>query len=108
MSLMPLTGNCLCGDVAFEIAGPVEGLCHCHCSMCRKSHGAAFATFVAASKRDFRWLRGTDRLHRYESSPGAFRAFCARCGSAAPALPEQGDRAYVPAGLLNEDPKLGP
>ena len=43
-STMP-TGSCLCGDVAFEITGPVEQMGHCHCSMCRKFHGSAFATF---------------------------------------------------------------
>ena len=105
---MPLTGSCLCGDVAFEVSGPVEGLCHCHCSMCRKSHGAAFVSFVRAAKRDFRWLRGADRMRRYESSPGTFRSFCARCGSALPAAPEGVDGVFVPAGLFAEDPKLAP
>ena len=38
-----LTGNCLCTDVAFEIHGPVDTMIHCHCSMCRKFHGSAFA-----------------------------------------------------------------
>ena len=40
-----LTGGCLCGDAAFEIDGPVDMMIHCHCSMCRKFHGSAFATY---------------------------------------------------------------
>jgi hypothetical protein len=105
---MPLTGSCLCGDVAFEIDGPVEALAHCHCSMCRKAHGAAFASYVAAPKSAFRWLRGADRIRRYASSPSAWRPFCARCGSTVPAAPESMDRVFVPAGLLAEDPKVSP
>lgn len=31
-----LTGACLCGDIAFAIDGAVDGMAHCHCSMCRK------------------------------------------------------------------------
>jgi hypothetical protein len=105
---MPLTGSCLCGDVAFEIDGPVEALCHCHCSMCRKLNGAAFATWVAAPRSSFRWLRGTDGIRRYESSAGTWRTFCSRCGSALPAAPESMDRVFIPLGLIGEDPKLGP
>ena len=37
------TGNCLRADFAFEIDGPADTVGHCHCSMCRKYHGSAFA-----------------------------------------------------------------
>ena len=39
-----IRGSCLCGDVAFCVDGPLELRSHCHCSMCRKTHGSAFAT----------------------------------------------------------------
>jgi len=39
-----LRGSCLCGGVRYEIAGPLSGALNCHCSMCRKAHGAAFRT----------------------------------------------------------------
>ncbi|MGH8286041.1 MAG: GFA family protein, partial [Steroidobacteraceae bacterium] len=39
-----IRGSCLCGGVRFEIDGPVGRASHCHCSMCRKAHGAAFGT----------------------------------------------------------------
>ena len=76
-----LTGSCLCGDIAFVVDGPVETVGHCHCSMCRKSHGSAFATFATVSTDDFRWLRGEERVVTYQSSPQRSRRFCARCGS---------------------------
>ncbi len=36
-------GGCLCGRVRYEVAGPLANADHCHCSMCRRQHGAAFA-----------------------------------------------------------------
>ena len=38
---MTVHGRCLCGDVVFEADAPFEFMGHCHCSMCRKHHGAA-------------------------------------------------------------------
>ena len=105
---MPLIGSCLCGDVRFEVDGPVDALGHCHCSMCRKSHGAPFASFVGVRKPAFRWLAGLERVKRYESSPNTFRAFCSRCGSPLPGVAEGMDLAFIPAGLLDGDLKLGP
>jgi hypothetical protein len=40
---MSVKGSCLCGAVTYEITGPFEYVGNCHCSICRKSHGAAFA-----------------------------------------------------------------
>jgi hypothetical protein len=39
--MSPVRGSCLCG-IKFEIAGPLLGPINCHCSQCRKQHGAAF------------------------------------------------------------------
>jgi hypothetical protein len=105
---MPLTGSCLCGDVSFEIQGELEPLCHCHCSMCRKSHGAAFVSFASVPRNAFRWTRGESGIRKFESSPGAERSFCSRCGSMVPAVAEGMGRVFVPVGLIAGDFKLGP
>jgi hypothetical protein len=80
---------------------------HCHCSMCRKSHGSAFATYVAAPAAGFRFVRGEGAIARYESSPGFFRAFCVRCGSSLP-IPSEGQPVFLPAGCLDDDPGVRP
>src|SRR5437667_2060040 len=103
---MTVGGSCLCGDVAFELV-PGDWMGHCHCSMCRKAHGAAFATHVSTEATAFPWLRGAERVRRYESSPGAFRPFCERCGSKVPEPPASG-QVLVPAGLLDDDPQIRP
>jgi len=39
-------GSCLCGAVQFELVGPLLRPLNCHCSLCRKQHGAAFRSRV--------------------------------------------------------------
>ena len=78
------SGSCLCGDIAFVVDGPIEHVDQCHCSMCRKAHGAAFATYGGSAAGDFRMLRGETLVRRYRSSPVGTRLFCPRCGSVVP------------------------
>jgi hypothetical protein len=92
--------------VAFEIGEPLQPLAHCHCSMCRKGHGAAFASFASARAGSFRWLE-REGVRYYGSSPGASRPFCGRCGSKLPS-DAYNDTHFVPLGLLDGDPQLGP
>jgi hypothetical protein len=76
-----LTGSCLCGAVAYEVAAPLQRIVHCHCRTCRKTHGAAYSSVAAVPREAFRWLRGAALLAAFESSPGKLRRFCSRCGS---------------------------
>ena len=76
-----LRGSCLCGGVLFELTGPLVRPSNCHCSMCRKQHGAAFRSRARVNASDFRWLRGEELVTFYESSPGTYRGFCRVCGS---------------------------
>jgi hypothetical protein len=76
-----LHGSCLCGGVKFEISGPLSPPSNCHCSMCRKQHGAAFRSRARVEKGDFKWAQGEDLVTFYESTPGTFRGFCRVCGS---------------------------
>ena len=100
-------GSCLCGTLQFE-AGPFDSMVHCHCSMCRKHHGAMFATFLTGAADSFRWRAGQDSVSVYRSSAKGLRPFCRTCGSVAPTvLPEIG-MAFVPAGNLEGDPGLRP
>ncbi|MCC6553336.1 MAG: GFA family protein [Polyangiaceae bacterium] len=81
MSHQEVTGQCLCGAVRFAITPPTKWCAHCHCSMCRRAHGAAFVTFCGVPAGQFRLTQGADALVRYRSSEAATRSFCGRCGS---------------------------
>ena len=103
-----IRGSCLCGDVAWQVDGPVELMSHCHCSRCRKAHGAAFATYVRCKADHFRLTRGRERIVRFESSPGTFRPFCSRCGSVVPDGAPWDGHVGMPAGCLDDDPGVRP
>ena len=77
----PYRGSCLCGGVTFEVDQIEPDLGHCHCTMCRKFHGAAFATLGEALAENFRWTAGEDLIRDYRADNGTVRSFCGRCGS---------------------------
>ena len=74
-------GSCLCGVVRFSIAPPTQFCGHCHCSMCRRNHGAGYVTWIALPRAQFRLESGETDLTRYASSDHGTRSFCRRCGS---------------------------
>jgi hypothetical protein len=101
-------GTCFCGTVHYEVSGPFGQMLSCHCSMCRKHHGAAFATYVSAPMDGFRWLRGADALLEYPSSPQWTRNSCRVCGSTVPMMIPDANTALLPAGPLQGDLGLKP
>jgi hypothetical protein len=105
---MAIQGSCLCGVLRYEIEGPFSMMMNCHCSMCRKHHGAPFATFAAAPIEGFRWLSAETALGYYASSAGGKRSFCTVCGTVAPLLMPEAGLAVVAAGTLDGDPGIRP
>ena len=104
---MAIKGSCLCGDVRYEISGSFVGAGHCHCLMCRKSHGAAFATWAFVNPDEFRWTSGIESVEGYESSPGHKRCFCKRCGSSLVAT-SAGKVTEVALGTVDGNPGVRP
>jgi len=100
-----LTGGCLCGGIQYKIDGAFGVVANCHCTMCRKAQGSAFATNASVARSDFLLLKGADLLTEYESSEGKFRCFCRVCGSPiySHRLAEPGS-VRVRFGTLNGDP----
>lgn len=101
---MPYQGECLCSAVCFEINGPIDSLIHCHCSLCRKSTGTAYATNGFVATADFVITQGPDNLSSYGVKPGRARHFCKTCGS--PVYSSNADdpeRIRIRAGLLTDD-----
>ena len=76
-----LRGSCLCGEVRFEIDGPLMRSSHCHCRQCQKAHGAPFRARARVAAADFRFLAGEELVSYYESTPGTHRGFCKVCGA---------------------------
>jgi hypothetical protein len=106
---MALRGSCLCGGVRYEITGALTGALNCHCSMCRKAHGAAFRSRARVRAADFSWVQGEDLVTYYESSPGTHRGFCRVCGTPLLSRFDQDPTQYgLPLGALDDDPGVKP
>ena len=103
MSEKRLQAQCLCGQIAWRINSPPTPFAHCHCSVCRKAHGSAFATYMAAENDALEWLAGEDQVATYESSDGFKRRFCRSCGSVVPGLAADG-HVFAPPGGVADDP----
>ncbi len=76
-----VAGSCLCEAVRFEVTPPSMICAHCHCTMCRRAHGAGFVTWFSVTHEQFRVTEGESHLVRYKSSDHGTRSFCALCGS---------------------------
>ena len=76
-----VSGGCLCGAVRFRVTPPTLFCAHCHCSMCRRAHGAAYVTWFGIDQDRARIEDSVGALRWYASSAGAERGFCATCGS---------------------------
>ncbi len=88
-------GGCQCGAVRYTIAaGPMKSVV-CHCRMCQRACGNAFAPLLEALSDSFTW-HGTPA--EWASSDFAKRGFCATCGT--PLYYRSGDTTEVMAGTL--------
>ena len=74
-------GSCFCGAIRFSASLPGKWCAHCHCSMCRKTHGAGYVTWVGFEADQVKFNRGEDQLNWFDSSKGAQRGSCKNCGS---------------------------
>lgn len=97
-----MKGECLCGNVKFEIEEEIRNLYQCHCSLCRKATGAAAnaATFVQGTA--FRWVSGESGIKSYKKPSGFRSDFCSECGSPVPNSLRDSGMVWIPAGLLDE------
>lgn len=76
-----IRGHCECGLVSFEADCEISDFSHCHCSRCRRLHGAAYVTFAEVKADKFRYVSGEDSTKIYKSSADSDRVFCGNCGS---------------------------
>ncbi|MEL1263158.1 GFA family protein [Pseudoxanthomonas putridarboris] len=82
MEQFPRTARaqCLCGRVSLEADLPSLWAAHCHCTLCRRAHGAAFVTWVGMEEARCRVHDAGGNLQWYASSAEGERGFCRHCG----------------------------
>jgi hypothetical protein len=75
----PTAGGCACGGVRFEVRGRLSSITVCHCSQCRKFHGAAGPYTMC--RREKLTFTSDSTLRWYRSSERVRRGFCGECGA---------------------------
>lgn len=78
MTATEMTGGCQCGRIRYSVRVEDFDAALCHCRMCQRATGGAFAAYKAVSRDALRWEREPDW---YRSSPIAHRPFCSACGT---------------------------
>jgi len=72
-------------------------------------HGAAFGTYGAVARADFRWTAGEEFVKTYHSSAAMARTFCGECGSTLQALLSTDPHVlYFTLGTVDGDPGCRP
>ncbi|HYX35667.1 MAG TPA: GFA family protein, partial [Oligoflexus sp.] len=69
-------GSCLCESVQFEVNGEFRFIGNCHCLICRKSHGANYATQGLIDPGLLVITQGQEALASFASSAHYQRFFC--------------------------------
>lgn len=97
-------GSCLCGSVEITVTGEISDIIHCHCSLCRKASGSAYATNGFVNVLGFEINNGQELVSSFESRPGKFRYFCSKCASPIYSSNEQDKtRIRIRLGILDSD-----
>lgn len=99
------TGGCQCGAVRYELTEPPQSE-FCHCGMCRRATGGAFAALATVPKTAFRWTKGAPKT--FNSSTTAQRGFCGDCGTPLTFEYLAGKSIDVSIGSLDDPEAVGP
>ena len=104
-----ITGRCECGKVRYEINAEITDFSHCHCSQCRRLHGAAFASFGGVARSKFEYISGMTDLRKYASSKTSDRVFCGNCGSnILVEVASEPSEVYIAMGTVDGNPECPP
>jgi hypothetical protein len=104
-----IEGGCQCGALRFKVDGEITDLSHCHCSMCRRLHGAAFVTFAGVNSAALEWTTGNKALKTFASSDKNDRLFCETCGSQLGCISKpEPDMIYLAMGTVDGNPRHPP
>jgi hypothetical protein len=102
---MPITGECFCGEVSYQIDGKLRDAKSCHCSRCRKAFNAQASAAALVDPKEFRWNSGEQNLTSYVGVHGFGLQFCKTCGSTISTV-YNGEIFQVTLGCVNGDPEI--
>ncbi len=102
---MPITGECFCGSVKYQVDGKLRDAKSCHCSRCRKAFNAQASAAAFVEPGEFKWLLGEELLSSYIGEHGYGLQFCKICGSTLCTV-YKSEVLQVSLGCVNGDPDI--
>jgi hypothetical protein len=81
---IPSSGNCQCGEIAYELTAPPFVQYTCHCKECQKLTSSAFSLCMQVPAESLSITKGqaTPRERATDSGNRLTTWFCGHCGSA--------------------------
>ena len=103
--LVPITGECFCGSVTYQVIGKLRDATCCHCSRCRKAFNAQASAAASVEPGAFQWLSGEALLTSYVGESGYGLQFCKICGSTLCTIYKD-EVLQVSLGCVNGEPDI--
>jgi hypothetical protein len=103
-----LTGQCLCGAVAYQVADAFAYALNCHCSQCRRSTGSAFKPFAGIARDHLQIVQGADMLLIHGDPTEGHDTHCRTCGSLLFSVVREGRFVHVTLGTLVDTTSIRP
>lgn len=72
-------GGCFCGKIRYEFEVDDIPVADCHCTMCRRTSGAPYVSWLVVPASAFSYTTGNPR--ELQSSDDGTRYFCDSCGT---------------------------
>ena len=102
-----INGRCQCAVIQYQGSGARTDYCHCHCSICRRLHGAAFASWGGVLRDEFSYVSGEEKLRSYPFSENSDSLYCESCGSRVLVdFKAEPHMLYLAMGTIDEDVDL--
>uniref|UniRef100_A0A2A4Z959 Aldehyde-activating protein n=1 Tax=OCS116 cluster bacterium TaxID=2030921 RepID=A0A2A4Z959_9PROT len=103
--LTPITGECFCGAIKYQVNGKLRDGKSCHCSRCRKAFNAQASAMAFVEPAEFEWLCGEDLLTSHIVDHGYGLQFCKICGSTLCTI-YKNKTLQVSLGCVNGEPDI--
>ncbi len=99
------SGQCLCGEIKYNLASEPVMSGICHCKNCQRQAGSAFSTIWGVTRADLSFSAGEPKLYEdsdTDSGGTVQRYFCGSCGSPIySVVPGQPDMVFLKTGTLD-------
>lgn len=105
------TGQCLCGEISYQITGDPVAAGVCHCKNCQRQGGSAFSTLWGIARTAIQFAGATPKCYvdgDTASGGQVSRYFCGNCGSALYSEGRQPDVLYLKTGTLDDTTSFSP